>query len=143
RPDTPGQPGRDQEEHGHDEHDGERPGERPAAPREPQTADLLLYRLTRNWEHLFDHAPILPEHVFAVNHVTTSNWCLLQPNVAARVRLIRRKRVRASGGTAMAEQLTTRQRRILEVIRDAVADRGSPPSIREIGDAVGLTSTSS
>ena len=43
----------------------------------------------------------------------------------------------------MAEQLTTRQRRILEVIRDAVADRGYPPSIREIGDAVGLTSTSS
>jgi repressor LexA len=43
----------------------------------------------------------------------------------------------------MAEQLTTRQRRILDVIRDAVADRGYPPSIREIGDAVGLTSTSS
>jgi repressor LexA len=44
---------------------------------------------------------------------------------------------------AMAEQLTTRQRRILDVIRDAVADRGYPPSIREIGEAVGLTSTSS
>jgi repressor LexA len=43
----------------------------------------------------------------------------------------------------MAEQLTTRQRRILEVIRDAVTDRGYPPSIREIGEAVGLTSTSS
>ena len=43
----------------------------------------------------------------------------------------------------MAEQLTTRQRRILEVIRDAVADRGYPPSIREIGEVVGLTSTSS
>lgn len=43
----------------------------------------------------------------------------------------------------MAEELTTRQRRILEVIRDAVADRGYPPSIREIGEAVGLTSTSS
>jgi repressor LexA len=43
----------------------------------------------------------------------------------------------------MAEQLTTRQKRILDVIRDAVADRGYPPSIREIGEAVGLTSTSS
>jgi repressor LexA len=41
------------------------------------------------------------------------------------------------------EQLTSRQRRILEVIRDAVSDRGYPPSIREIGEAVGLTSTSS
>ena len=39
--------------------------------------------------------------------------------------------------------LTERQRRILEVIRASVASRGYPPSIREIGDEVGLTSTSS
>lgn len=40
-------------------------------------------------------------------------------------------------------RLTDRQRRILEVIRDAVVLRGYPPSIREIGDAVDLQSTSS
>ena len=39
--------------------------------------------------------------------------------------------------------LTERQRTILNVIRQSVASRGYPPSIREIGDAVGLTSTSS
>lgn len=39
--------------------------------------------------------------------------------------------------------LTVRQRRVLEVIRASVSERGYPPSIREIGDAVGLTSTSS
>nr|WP_228538554.1 transcriptional repressor LexA [Nocardia sp. XZ_19_385] len=39
--------------------------------------------------------------------------------------------------------LTVRQRKVLEVIRTSVAERGYPPSIREIGDAVGLTSTSS
>ena len=39
--------------------------------------------------------------------------------------------------------LTPRQRTILEVIRSSVTTRGYPPSIREIGDAVGLTSTSS
>lgn len=39
--------------------------------------------------------------------------------------------------------LTERQRTILEVIRSSVTTRGYPPSIREIGDAVGLTSTSS
>lgn len=39
--------------------------------------------------------------------------------------------------------LTPRQRRVLEVIRDSVARRGYPPSMREIGDAVGLTSPSS
>jgi len=42
-----------------------------------------------------------------------------------------------------AEQLSDRQRRILQVIRDAVVLRGYPPSIREIGDAAGLQSTSS
>ncbi len=38
--------------------------------------------------------------------------------------------------------LTQRQRRVLEVIRDSIERRGYPPSVREIGEAVGLTSTS-
>lgn len=42
-----------------------------------------------------------------------------------------------------SKQLTERQRTILDVIRASVTSRGYPPSIREIGDAVGLTSTSS
>jgi repressor LexA len=44
---------------------------------------------------------------------------------------------------SVASALTERQRTILNVIRASVTDRGYPPSIREIGDAVGLTSTSS
>ena len=39
--------------------------------------------------------------------------------------------------------LTWRQRKILRVIRDSVQARGYPPSMREIGDAVGLTSIAS
>jgi repressor LexA len=39
--------------------------------------------------------------------------------------------------------LTPRQRRVLAVIRDSVQARGYPPSMREIGASVGLTSTSS
>ena len=39
--------------------------------------------------------------------------------------------------------LTARQRTILTVIRNTVQQRGFPPSMREIGDAVGLQSTSS
>ncbi|SDG32361.1 repressor LexA [Sinosporangium album] len=39
--------------------------------------------------------------------------------------------------------LTPRQRKILAVIRDSVQQRGYPPSMREIGEAVQLTSTSS
>jgi repressor LexA len=39
--------------------------------------------------------------------------------------------------------LTPRQRRVLDVIRDSVERRGYPPSMREIGESVGLTSSSS
>lgn len=46
-------------------------------------------------------------------------------------------------GRTTDSELTDRQRTILEVIRASVVSRGYPPSIREIGDAVGLTSTSS
>ncbi len=40
-------------------------------------------------------------------------------------------------------KLTARQEQILAMIRSAVEDRGYPPSVREIGEAVGLSSTSS
>jgi repressor LexA len=43
----------------------------------------------------------------------------------------------------LGDGLTARQRTILRVIRDTVQKRGFPPSMREIGDAVGLQSTSS
>ncbi len=39
-------------------------------------------------------------------------------------------------------ELTDRQREILDLIRSTVAKRGYPPSVREIGDAVGLSSPS-
>jgi len=38
--------------------------------------------------------------------------------------------------------LTARQREILEMIEKHMRDRGYPPSVREIGEAVGLTSPS-
>jgi len=39
--------------------------------------------------------------------------------------------------------LTERQQQVLDYIRRTVEDRGYPPSVREIGDAVGLSSPSS
>jgi repressor LexA len=39
--------------------------------------------------------------------------------------------------------LTPRQQRVLTVIRDSIELRGYPPSMREIGERVGLTSSSS
>ena len=38
--------------------------------------------------------------------------------------------------------LTSRQREILDLISSTVADRGYPPSVREIGEVVGLSSPS-
>jgi len=43
----------------------------------------------------------------------------------------------------MTERATTeKQQRILQVIRDYTAERGYPPSVREIGERVGLSSSS-
>jgi len=42
----------------------------------------------------------------------------------------------------MSQPLTDRQRQILEVIDSQMRERGYPPSVREIGEAVGLTSPS-
>lgn len=42
----------------------------------------------------------------------------------------------------MGTDISTRQQEILDYIRDTVADRGYPPSVREIGEAVGLSSPS-
>lgn len=49
----------------------------------------------------------------------------------------------ASGRSRRRKTLSAKQLAILEVIRRSVADRGYPPSMREIGDAVGLSSLSS
>ncbi len=48
---------------------------------------------------------------------------------------------REPGGSAHA--LSERQEEVLQFVREAVRQHGYPPSIREIGEAVGLRSTSS
>jgi len=46
-------------------------------------------------------------------------------------------------GPPDATGLTPRQQRVLTVIRESLESRGYPPSMREIGERVGLTSSSS
>jgi repressor LexA len=46
-------------------------------------------------------------------------------------------------GPPDATGLTPRQQRVLATIKEAIEKRGYPPSMREIGEAVGLTSSSS
>src|SRR5207302_11451984 len=49
---------------------------------------------------------------------------------------------RKGKGTVPAKKLSDRQKNILKYIEDYVDERGYPPSIREIGDRVGISSTS-
>src|ERR1700757_1841530 len=44
--------------------------------------------------------------------------------------------------TVSSKKLSERQKNILKYIEDYVDERGYPPSIREIGDKVGISSTS-
>jgi len=50
---------------------------------------------------------------------------------------------RAGSPNPVGRELTPRRRQIVEIIDDSVRRNGYPPSMREIGDAVGLASTSS
>ena len=50
---------------------------------------------------------------------------------------------RAKAADMPGPHLTDRQRKVLQVIEDSTQARGYPPTMREIGDAVGLASTSS
>jgi repressor LexA len=63
-----------------------------------------------------------------------------------------KRKTRGTSGSGVAELpdgpadstgLTPRQQRVLTVIRDSIERRGYPPSMREIGERVGLTSSSS
>src|SRR3979411_2190589 len=46
------------------------------------------------------------------------------------------------GKSVSSKKLSERQKNILKYIEDYVEERGYPPSIREIGDRVGISSTS-
>jgi repressor LexA len=50
---------------------------------------------------------------------------------------------RAESCDLTSRDLTARQRRIVQVIEDSMRVHGYPPTLREIGDAAGLASTSS
>ena len=52
------------------------------------------------------------------------------------------RNARPAGGNRRNHLFTERRQQILDFIRDSTERRGYPPSLREIGDAVGLKSTS-
>ena len=50
---------------------------------------------------------------------------------------------RAELSDMTGQDLTSRQRKIVQVIEDSMQRRGYSPTLREIGEAAGLASTSS
>ncbi|MEA5154598.1 transcriptional repressor LexA [Raineyella sp.] len=62
---------------------------------------------------------------------------------ARRQGLAERKDHRVGGPATPLRELTARQQLILDIIRATVEDRGYPPTVRELGDAAGLSSPSS
>src|SRR5712691_8772950 len=52
------------------------------------------------------------------------------------------QRQRREGKSVSTKKLSDRQKNILKYIQSYVDERGYPPSIREIGDRVGISSTS-
>lgn len=45
------------------------------------------------------------------------------------------------GGTKEMEKLTEKQEEVLKVIKQAIAEKGYPPTVREIGNRIGLSSS--
>jgi repressor LexA len=56
--------------------------------------------------------------------------------------MMKRRGERLRGKSVPTKKLSERQKNILKYIEDYVDERGYPPSIREIGDRVGISSTS-
>jgi repressor LexA len=77
---------------------------------------------------------MIPEHVFVVKRETEHMFAPV-PTRCYRPPAKRRQ--------ATMTDITSRQQGILDFIASTVRERGYPPTVREIGEAVGLTSSSS
>src|SRR5207244_9954769 len=64
------------------------------------------------------------------------------PNACSSERKEYRRGARRRGKSVSIKKLSERQKNILKYIEAYVDERGYPPSIREIGDRVGISSTS-
>jgi repressor LexA len=83
----------------------------------------------------------MPERLFDVK--PKSNRCLIGPVSTGTVLGTGRKRPGGALSEESMDTITARQRRILDFISRTVRERGYPPTVREIGEAVGLHSSSS
>ena len=72
-----------------------------------------------------------------------TNGCLHSPVDRLSLASVEARTAVLTGGARMSDStLAGKRRRILEFIAEQIRERGYPPSVREIGEAVGLTSPS-
>lgn len=88
------------------------------------------------------HEQVLHEQSFVVCQNGCSTSTPAEHKLHEQMFDVLHERVYAEPMAIREEKLTGRQRGILEVIEKSMRDRGYPPSVREIGEAVGLTSPS-
>jgi len=93
--------------------------------------ELVFAMATSQHEHLFDVNPFV-ERMFAFGRSGRYG----RANRRSSTALPGRPR------SVMAQVLSTKRKQILDCISESVRDRGYPPSVREIGESVGLTSSS-
>jgi repressor LexA len=98
----------------------------------------------RSIEHLYDVLPHAADKIHDSSNtcLNSSVWIATVPDMT-KGEGSRSTVTEIPDGPADEAGLTPRQRKVLEVIRSAVERKGYPPSMREIGEAVGLTSSSS
>ena len=109
-------------------------------------------RLSREFLRILDRVRLFGEHVFGELPFPSysANSCTMQPRTRKFVRcdkqLANRTHDQPSGtkedNDMSGTNLTERQQGILDFIDHENRERGYPPSVREIGQAVGLTSPS-
>jgi len=81
-----------------------------------------------------------PERMFGVKSNLRTDVCLLGTEPLSSKS--RKKARRGRPVTVIDNELSGKRKEILEFIASQLHDRGFPPSVREIGEAVGLTSSS-
>jgi len=82
------------------------------------------------------------EHLFVVNTFVERMFAFARPDRYGRTNRRSPTAPPAGARSVMAQVLSIKRKQILDCISESVRDRGYPPSVREIGESVGLTSSS-
>jgi len=105
-------------------------------------ADPTVAFALRIIEPVFAMATSHHEHLFGVNPFVERMFAFGGSGRYGRANRRSSTALPSRPRSVMAQVLSTKRKQILDCISESVRDRGYPPSVREIGESVGLTSSS-